>query len=122
MKKAKVDAIIKRKVAEARAEAERERDRAVQRLNQVREEYELLMRPPDEQGVTVLGEVPKHRFFRVAIHPMFAPRVFDPERVDPYMMRDPSYRMATFETLQKRQSFGNGQSVVWFEYQFRGLG
>jgi CTP synthase (UTP-ammonia lyase) len=120
VKKAKVDAIIKRKAAEAATRARYEGQS--EGRAQARKEFELLLVPPDDgTGVCVIGEQPKHRHFIVAIHPRYTPRIADPGTLDSYMMRDMEYRRAIFEPVMRCQLFGTGQRVVWYDYQFRGL-
>jgi hypothetical protein len=118
MKKSKVDAIIKRKVAEAEA---RGRDAAIaartEGRKQEREKYELLVIPPnDGTGVCFIGAKPEHHTVRVPLDPRFAPRLADD--FDPRCFRQ---QVANFSVKMQYQLFGNGQRVVWHEYQFRGL-
>lgn len=120
MKKSKVDAIIKRKVADQALKSWYEGQ--VEGRAQARLDFETLLVPPDDgMGVCVLGEQPKHRHFVVAIHPRYTPRLFDPEKLDPRMMCDMECRRAIFEPVMRCQLFGTGQRVVWYDYQFRGL-
>lgn len=115
MKKKKVDAFIKAKVAEAQHAAF-----AAGRKSK-EQEYELLIEPPrDGSDICILGEKPKGMIYRVAINSAYAPRLFDPNKIEPFYRHD-SMQVATFVPIQKCQSFGNGQMVVWYEWQFRGF-
>ena len=123
MKKAKVDRIIKAKLDEAKELSRaREIEAAAQARRDERDRYTMQCVPPDDgYGMLVLGEVPKGRVARVAIGPMYAPRILDPSdrAFDRFGFRE--LQVANFEPIMKCQQFGNGQRVVWYEWIFRGI-
>jgi hypothetical protein len=120
MKKSKVDAIIKRKVAEAR----QVHDSTVARIKrEERDRYELSILPPDDgSGVCIIGgQPPPYGMVFVAIYPgrhtrlMTDPGEFNPREFAAGMKR------AAFRPIQMCQSFQTGQRVVWYNYQFQGI-
>lgn len=120
MKKSKVDAIVKKKVAEAATSARYEGQIEGRRL--AREEFELMLVPPDDgSGVCVLGEKPQHNMIFVAIYPGRHTRLM----ADPGDFRERDFmagvQRAAFRPIQMCQTFQTGQRVVWYNYQFEGL-
>jgi len=124
VKKSKVDAIIKRKVAEARAVESAVGQRlAAQARSEERERYELSIIPPDDgTGVCVIGgEPPKYGMVFVALYPGMHTRLMpDPGAFDQRDFRM-GMRRAAFRPVQMCQSFQTGQRVVWYNYQFDGI-
>lgn len=116
MKKAKVNALIKR-------ERERGQQLASVARSEERAKYELLILPPDDgTGVCVIGgEPPKYGMVFVAIYPGLHTRLL----VDPSDIRSIDMHMgmqrAAFRPIQMCQLFSTGQRVVWYNYQFEGL-
>ena len=95
---------------------EGERKGIVEGRRQLREEmtFELGV----AEGETVIGEVPKHQFIRVAVHPqMYRPAVGMDQiaRFAPYI--DARVQMLTFRAVKMAWSSGNGDRFVWFTWE-----
>ena len=108
MKKSKVDAIIRRKVAEARSAGICEGQRIE------REKQTLLLTP--QKDAVLLGKVPEHQYMRVPL-PELAP-VVGRLSVPIEML---GLRLAAFRAVQKCWATGEGHKVCWFEWQFEGV-
>jgi hypothetical protein len=107
VKKAKVDAVIRRKATDAY------RAGFVAGQCDEREKQTILLTPLE--GAVVLGATPLCSYMRV---PLPRPRVPRFAEFDPAYVRE---RVATFRAVQKCWTTGEGHKVAWFEWQFEGV-
>ena len=113
MKKSKVDAIIKRKVAEAEARARYAGIVEGERLE--RERQTFLLAP--QEGAAMLTPEPQYPFVHIRIG-MFSGRSEPVDPRAPFMRRE---RVAKFRAVQKAWSTSEGHKVAWYEWQFEGI-
>lgn len=113
MKKAKVDAIIKRKAAEARHSGERigaERER---------QRWTALLPVPGDRQVTWLFEPPKALQHSLIIAPRSGP-AFPSDFTDPVYRYERDYQRMDFEAVPMALSLASGQQIRWFHWKPRG--
>jgi hypothetical protein len=121
VKKSKVDAIVRSKVAEAES---RGISAGISKgRSEARKELELLLVPPDDgTGVCVIGgEPPKHGMIFVAIYPQQHLRLMANGGDLDFRDMQMQVQRAAFRPVQMCQSFQTGQRVVWYNYQFEGM-
>lgn len=120
MKKSKVDAIIKRKEAEAEKRGEQRGKWAgvTEGRRLEREQNTLLMTP--QEGAVLIGGLPEHQYVQVPV-PQYA-RVANGR-----YSRDEGFSdrfrvpLAKFRAVQKCWTTGEGHKVAWFEWRFEGV-
>lgn len=72
-----------------------------------------------DQNAFVLGEQPKDRYVMVALYPRMSLAFAEAMRNGHRYETRPT--IARFEPVRKAWTSAEGQLVVWFDYEFRGL-
>lgn len=114
MKRAKVDAVVRKYAAEARAAgervgAERERDRWV-----------ALLPVPGDQHVTWLHEPPKALRYTLLVCARSGLAAFPSDFSDLAYRYEPSAQRLEFEAVPMAMSLASGHQIRWFHWKPRG--
>jgi hypothetical protein len=114
MKKKKVDAIVRKYQAEARAAgeragAERERDR-----------WTALLPVPGDRQMTWLHEPPKSLHYTLVIHPRSGSVAFPSDFSNLAYRYEPIVQRLEFEAVPMAMSLASGHQIRWFHWKPRG--
>lgn len=115
VKKSRVDAIIKAKVAEAEVSAHRSGVQAGRK--QERDNMELLIQPSEND--TLIGQRPEYPIVNVALMGSNRSRVLSVEEA--YLPYVRAMRVARFRCIREAFAIQDGPVVSWYRWQFDGI-
>jgi hypothetical protein len=117
VRKKKVDQLIRKFQQEAEQRGRADGRREGRKL--ARDEMEFVMKAPED--ALVLGQQPLHRYFRVVLTPRRAVN-FQSLASLAHMHPDLLHlRLANFEAVRKSWTSGEGHTVCWYDWEFKGV-